>query len=706
MQNNHILRQALPLFLLLAVAACKPAVDYTSYVDVRIGTGGHGHVFVGADVPFGMVQLGPTSIPQQWDWCSGYHASDSTVIGFSHTHLSGTGIGDLFDVTVMPVIGDVKYARGYEADPASGLWSYADRSREIAEPGYYSVPLLRYGITAEMTATDRVGISRFTFPEAPDAAVVIDLENGGCWDRLTGSHLEVVDAQTVQGWRFSTGWAKDQKQYFRAVFSKPVIVTQEGPFARCSFAAAEGEKVLLKVALSPNSMEAAAKALEAELPGWEFDAVRKAARAKWNDALGVIKIDTDDASARTIFYTSLYHTMIAPSLFSDTGAPNTYTTFSLWDTYRAAMPLYNIILPEKRAEFVNTMLDIYDAQGKLPVWHLVGNETDCMVGNPGVIATADAVVKGIPGVDLERAYAACKASAMLDERGQDLRKQYGYIPCDLFAEACGYDMEYAIADAAVAHAAEKLGYADDAAYFTERSHSWRNYFDAGTGFVRGRTSTGGWRTPFDPLYRPDYTEGNAWQYTWLVPQDLNGIVELFGGKDATLEHLDQLFAASEELGEGAPPDMSGLIGQYVHGNEPSHHIVYFYTMLGKPEKTADLVRKILAEQYTTAYDGLAGNEDVGQMSAWYILSALGFYQVEPASTQFWFGSPIFRKAEVKVAGGTFTVKAPGVSEENRYIQKVTLNGKPWNKPYIEFADIEAGATLTMEMGAEPVVWYE
>ena len=706
MQNNHILRQVLPLFMLLAVAACKPAVDYASYVDVRIGTGGHGHVFVGADVPFGMVQLGPTSIPQQWDWCSGYHASDSTVIGFSHTHLSGTGIGDLFDVTVMPVIGEVKYARGYEADPASGLWSYADRTREIAEPGYYSVPLLRYGITAEMTATDRVGISRFTFPAAEDAAVVIDLENGGCWDRLTDSHLEVVDAQTVQGWRFSTGWAKDQKQYFRAVFSKPVTVTQEGPFARCSFATAEGEKVLLKVALSPNSMEAAAKALEAELPGWGFDAVRKAARAKWNDALGVIKIDTPDEAARTIFYTALYHTMIAPSLFSDIDTPNAYTTFSLWDTYRAAMPLYNIILPEKRAEFVNTMLDIYDAQGKLPVWHLVGNETDCMVGNPGIIATADAVVKGIPGVDYERAYAACKASAMLDERGQDLRKQYGYIPCDLFAEACGYDMEYAIADAAVAHAAEKLGHSEDAAYFADRSHSWRNFFDAETGFVRGRTSKGGWRTPFTPILRPDYTEGNAWQYTWLVPQDLDGLVELFGGRDATLERLDRLFTASEDLGEGAPPDMSGLIGQYVHGNEPSHHIVYFYTMLGKPEKTADMVRKILAEQYTTAYDGLAGNEDVGQMSAWYILSALGFYQVEPASTQFWLGSPIFRKAEVKVAGGTFTVLAPGVSEENRYIQKVLLNGKPWNKPYIEFADIEAGATLTLEMGAEPAVWYE
>ena len=684
------------LFALLLLAACsKPAVDYVSYVDTRIGSGGHGHVFVGANVPFGMVQLGPTSIPQDWDWCSGYHASDSTVIGFSHTHLSGTGIGDLFDVTVMPVVGPVEYSR-------EGMWSYADRSKELTEPGYYSVPLIRYGIKAELTATERVGIHRYTFPASEESALVFDLENGGCWDRATDTHIEVLDDHTLQGWRFSSGWANDQKQYFYAVFSKPVRVEQEGMYARCCFSTKADEQVLLKVALSPTGTEGARKALETELPGWDFDAVRAAARQKWNDALSVIRIETADEEARTIFYTALYHTMIAPSLFSDIGAKPAYTTYSLWDTYRAAMPLFYIIQPERKADVVNTMLDIFDAQGKLPVWHLMGCETDCMVGNPGVISVADAIVKGLPGIDYERAYAACKASVMLDERGQGIRKEYGFIPCDLYREACANDMEYAIADAAVAHAAEVLGYADDAAFFTERSHSWRHYFDAQTGFVRGRATDGSWRTPFNPFYPihgvNDYCEGNAWQYTWLVPQDLPGLMDCFGGREALLEHLDGLFSAPEELPEEAVPDMTGLIGQYVHGNEPSHHIAYFYTMAGAPEKTADVVRKILSEQYTTGYDGLAGNEDVGQMSAWYILSALGFYQVEPASTRFWFGSPIFEKAEVEVGDGKeFTVEAPGTSDVNRYIKSVRLDGAPYDKPYIEYRDIIRGATLTFEM---------
>lgn len=699
------------LILLFAALSCsKQGQDYVSYVDTRIGSGGHGHVFVGANVPFGMVQLGPTSIPQEWDWTSGYHASDSTVIGFSHTHLSGTGIGDLFDVTVMPVVGEVTYARGTADAPGSGLWSYADRTREVTEPGYYSVPLVRYGVIVELTATERVGFHRYTFPASEEAALVIDLENGGCWDKATDTHFEIIDDCTIQGWRHSKGWANDQKQYFYAVFSKPVSVKEDGLYARCSFTAGEGEKVLLKVALSPTSMEGAKKALEAELPGWDFDSVRKAARAKWNAALSKVRIETDDESDRRIFYTALYHTMIAPSLFCDVDAKPSYTTYSLWDTYRAAMPLYYIIHPELRADVVNTMLDIFDAQGKLPVWHLMGCETACMVGNPGVISVADAIVKKLPGVDYERAYAACKASVMLDERGQDLRKQYGYIPCDLYGEACANDMEYAIADAAVAHAAEVLGHSEDATFFTERSHSWRHFFDAETGFVRGRTSTGGWRTPFNPFYAlhrsDDYCEGNAWQYTWLVPQDLKGLMDCYGGRDTLLAHLDSLFVAPETLGPGAPPDMSGLIGQYVHGNEPSHHIVYFYTMAGQPWKTADMVRRILSEQYGTGYDGLAGNEDVGQMSAWYILSSLGFYQVEPASTRFWFGSPIFKKAEINVGDGkVFTVEAPLTDNANRYIQCVWLNGAPYTKPYIDYYDIVAGGTLRFDMGSKPAVWY-
>ena len=711
------------LTLICALGACTghEAPEPVSFVNTRIGSGGHGHVFVGASVPFGMVQLGPTSIPEEWDWTSGYHASDSTVIGFSHTHLNGTGIGDLFDITVMPVTGPVTLSRGTEDNPESGLWSYADRSREVSEPGYYSVPLTRYGIVAELTATDRVGLHRYTFPASGEAAIVFDLENGGCWDSAADTGFHVIDSVTVSGWRHSSGWAADQKQFFYAVFSKPFRAEITENYGCFNFETSEGEKVLLKVALSAVSEEGAAKALREE--DADFDSARKAARARWNEALSKIAVETPDAEAREIFYTALYHTMIAPSLFCDTdgsyrgadgnihtAAGNTYTTFSLWDTYRAAMPLYYMIHPERRADIVNTMLRIFDEQGKLPVWHLVGNETDCMVGNPGVIAVADAIVKNIPGFDREKAYEACKASVMLDERGQNLRKKYGYIPCDLFGEACANDMEYAIADAAVAHAAAALGHVEDARFFTGRSHSWRNYFDRTTGFVRGRTSTGGWRTPFNPFFSQhranDYCEGNAWQYTWLAPHDLKGLIEGFGSKPAMLERLDSLFKAPQDNGEGASPDMSGFIGQYVHGNEPSHHITYFYTMAGQPWKTADLVRDILSEQYSASEDGLAGNEDVGQMSAWYILSSLGFYQVEPASDRFWLGTPLFEKASIQVGDGkVFTVEAPGTSDTRRYIKSVRINGKPCLRPFITWEEIEAGATLTFEMSDEPAVWY-
>lgn len=706
---------------------------YAKQVDTRIGTGGHGHVFVGANVPFGMVQLGPTSVPQEWDWTSGYHASDSTVIGFSHTHLSGTGIGDLFDITVMPVVGKSVYERGKVGHPETGLWSYADRSKEISIPGYYSVPLTRYGILAELTATDRVGLHRYTFPKSDEAAIVLDLENGGCWDKAEDTHIEVVDGNSIRGWRHSKGWAKAQKMFFYAVFSKPfeknekMFIQKDGQtrYARFSFRTQQGEQVLMKVGISAVSMDGAKKAVEKEQPAWEFEKTKKQAWERWNKELSKIKIETSDESSRKIFYTALYHTMVAPSLFSDVdgayrGADgkvynksrNVYTTMSLWDTYRAAMPLYHIIHPSKRADLINTMLDIFDEQGKLPVWHLMGNETDCMVGNPGVIAVAEAIVKGIEGIDKERAYKACKASVMLDERGQDIRKKYGYIPCDLYEEACANDMEYAIADAAVANAAHVLGHHEDEKFFRNRSHSWRNFFDKETQFVRGRTADGGWRTPFNPFSAEhranDYCEGNAWQYTWLAPHDLKGLLEAFGGRDKMTHRLDSLFKAPSVLGKDASPDMSGLIGQYVHGNEPSHHIIYLYTMSGQPWKTADKVREILEGQYHAAPDGLSGNEDVGQMSAWYILTAMGFYNVEPASTKYWFGSPLFDKVSIVVSkdGKTkFDINTVNNSKENKYIQKITLNGKDWNKPYIEYGDIVKGGKLTFYMGAQPAVWY-
>ena len=706
--------------VLLAMAfSCSAPEDYAGYVDTKIGSGGHGHVFVGASVPFGLVQLGPTSIPQQWDWCSGYHDSDSTVIGFSHTHLEGTGIGDLFDITVMPVTGSVEYSR-------EGLWSYADRTREVAEPDYYSVPLLRYDILAEMTATSRVGFHRYTFPASDSTAIVFDLENGGCWDKATDTRIEAEGNDALKGWRFSRGWARNQKVFFYAKFSKPFeSVENIGQYARVNFDLAEGEKVMLKVAISPVDIDGAKANMAAELPGWDFEKTREAARNAWNRELSKIRIETGDVDERTIFYTALYHTMIQPSEFCDVNGDyrgadgdihrnndfKTYTTFSLWDTYRAAMPLMTVIHPEKIRDIARTMVKIHEEQGKLPVWHLWGNETDCMVGNPGVIALADILVKDFEGFDKELAYNALRESEMRPDRGQDIRMECGFIPADRdFNESVAYDMEYAIADGAMAAAARRLGKEEDYAYFNERSHSYRNYFDPETLFIRGRNSDGTFVEPFNPYssnHRADvYCEGNAWQYTWLVPQDFDGLVTLYGSKEKLAERLDSLFAAKNEIeGAEASPDISGLIGQYAHGNEPSHHIIYFYTMAGQPWKAADKIDEVLRTLYFHDPNGLSGNEDVGQMSAWYILSSLGMYQVEPAGARFWFGKPSFAGAEVQVPGGTLKIRAEGLSGEARYIQSVTLNGKNHPYPYIEFNDIVKGGELVFRMGTEKTLWY-
>ena len=713
----------------LFLAGCSQQVSYTDYVDPKIGTGDHGHVFVGANVPFGLVQVGPTSIPQDWDWCSGYHASDSTVIGFSHTHLSGTGIGDLFDVTLMPVVGEVTYARGKESDQTSGMWSYADRTKEVARPGYYSVPLTRYGITAEMTATKRVGFHRYTFPTSEEAAIVIDLQNGGCWDKTTEAFMKQISETCVEGYRYSRGWANDQKVYFVAEFSKPMQeleITENGLYGRAKFATKADEQIYVKVAISPVSIEGAKANMVAELPDWNFERTIKAADEAWNSELAKMRITTADESAKRVFYTGLYHTMVAPSEFCDVNGDyrgadgqmhknpgyTTYTTYSLWDTYRAAMPLMTIMHPERMTDMVNTMLAINDEQGRLPVWHLWGCETDCMVGNPGIIPVADAIIKDIAGVDKERAFAAIKNTAMNEDRGNGLRMEYGYIPFDIFGkESVAYDMEYALADGAAALAAEKLGKAEDAKYFTERSHSYRNYFDKETGFIRGLDSKRQWRTPFNPRSSShrsdDYCEGTAWQYLWLVPHDVEGLKNCFGNTKTTLTKLDSLFTASSEIiGEVASSDITGLIGQYAHGNEPGHHTIYLYTMLGEPWKAADRIREVCSTLYFDAEAGLSGNEDVGQMSAWYILSSLGFYEVEPASARYWFGTPLFDKAEVDVPAGVFTIIAENNSAENKYIQRVWLNGKEYNQAWISHEDIMAGSELRFEMGNTPKCWYE
>ncbi len=724
------------LSAILCLTSCESCCDndLTQFVNPKIGSGGHGHVFVGANVPFGMVQLGPTSIPQSWDWCSGYHESDSTVIGFSHTHLQGTGIGDLFDITVMPTVGDIQLGRGTVEDILSGQGSYADRSQEISVPGYYSVPLLRYGVKAEMTATERVGFHRYTFPKSDQSSLVFDLQNGGCWDKSMETGIEIVDDQTIKGYRFSKGWANNQKIFFYARFSKAFdseeLVETELPTGKCvvygkfNFKTAENEQVLLKVALSPVSTEGAQANMEAELDGWDFDLTVSAAKEKWNQALGRICIETSDPKQKTIFYTAMYHSQIHPALFCDVNqdyrgaddriyngeGKDTYTIFSLWDTYRAEMPLLCIMQPERMESMIHTLLSIHEQQGKLPVWHLMGCETDCMVGNPGVIATADALVKGFCKEDREKAFDALKTSSLLPDRGQDLRMKYGFIPSDQFMESVAYDMEYAIADAAVANVAELIGNVEDTRYFRERSHSYRNYFDKGSLFFRGKKTNGEFTMPFNPYASShrsdDYCEGNAWQYSWLMPHDFEHLTEMLGGTQVVEERLDSLFNTRSDIeGANASPDVSGLIGQYAHGNEPSHHIIYFYTMAGLPWKSADRVREVLNTMYTNTEQGLPGNEDEGQMSAWYILSSLGFYQVEPASTHFWFGSPSIKKADLKVSGGTFRIITENNSEKNRYIQSIQLNGEDYTLPYLDYNDIVAGGELVIRMGAEKTKWF-
>jgi predicted alpha-1,2-mannosidase len=663
-------------------------------VDPKIGSGDHGHVFVGANVPFGMVMLGPTSFPQSWDWCSGYHDTDSTLIGFSHTHLSGTGIGDLFDVTILPVTSAPKaYTR-------EGLTLQALRSTEQVRPGYYAVDIDN-GVKAQMSATARVGISRYTYPDSVTRPMlVINLEDGGCWDAVTESSLHRDSAGRLLGLRRSKGWANDQYVYFAIEFSRaPASVEARGKHHHLLTWADNSAPITVKVGISPNSEAAAVDNLQ-EITDFNLERVAAEAYSLWDDELQSITVESDNEADLRTFYTALYHSYFFPATFSDRSSTTpAYTIYSLWDTYRAEMPLLSITQPKRYPQMINSMLDIFDRQGRLPVWHLWGNETDCMVGNPGIIPVADAVVKHVDGVDTQRALRAMIATANDTARGGGLRQHYGYIPNDLFSEGIAYDMEYAIADGAIANAARTMGRTDVADEFTRRSHSWRNYFDASTGFVRGKMADGSWRTPFDPNFAShrvnDYCEGNAWQYTWLAPQDVDGIIAAHGSREAAIAALDSLFTTDAVIsGEDASPDISGLIGQYAHGNEPVHHVIYLYTMLGAPDHAADRVRQTLNELYFDAPAGLSGNEDAGQMSAWYVLSSLGFYQPEPAGGRYWFGWPKWRSASVKVPGGEMRITKDG---DGAHISSVELNGTPLNRLYITHDELMAGGTLRFIM---------
>lgn len=702
------------IFLTAAVALATifsvSAQDYTQYVNPFIGTGGHGHVFLGANVPFGNIQAGPTQKKQGWDWCSGYHYSDSTVIGFGQMHLSGTGIGDLGDVSLLPM-----------TNPSQREVKFSHRA-EYVRPGYYSV-MLASGIRVELTATQRVAFHRYSFPaDATKGYIALNLAQGIGWDKMTSCKFKQESDKTITGFRMSEGWAKDQRVYFVAEFSEPVKLEENERDTIGIFSVAStNQPLLVKVGISAVSVENARENLQQELPGWDFASVVAKANADWNRELSKIAIKTQDERAKRIFYTALYHTMIAPSVFSDVngeyrgadgkthkGDFTDYTTFSLWDTYRAAFPLMTLIQPEMQRDLAETMLHIFKQQGKLPVWHLMGNETDCMVGNPGIPVLVDIALKGF-NVDKKAVFEAVKASAMRDERGMGLLKKYGYIPCDLDPEkeTVAKGLEYALADACIAKLAKQLGKTEDYKYFYKRSQSYRDfYFDKQTKFMRGVTSDHKFREPFDPFStvhrQDDYTEGNAWQYVWLVPHDVHGLVAAFGGEKPFVSKLDSLFIVNGDMGAEASPDITGLIGQYAHGNEPSHHILYMYNYVGQPWKGAEKIRYVLANLYHDDFDGLSGNEDVGQMSAWYILSSVGFYQVDPAGGRYVFGSPLFDEATLNVGNGkTFRVVAHNNSSENKYIQSAKLNGKPYTRSYIDFKDIVRGGTLEFVMGNKP-----
>ena len=667
---------------------------------------------MGANVPFGLVQLGPTEPTRGWDWCSGYYYDDDELIGFGHMHLSGTGLGCLGDVAFLPVKDFKQTSTRFKHEA------------EKVHPGYYSVQLTDPNVLVELTATERCGFHRYTFKNGAKAQLALDLSQCIGWDKLNDCLLTQESATRLTGFRRSNGWAADRRIYFSIDFSQPVTVHRLDSMERVVVSVADNTKPLLvKVALSPVSIDKAKLNMQAELAGWDFDAAVKSADEAWNRELARIEIQTNDRTKKRVFYTAMYHLMTSCSKFNDVdreyrGADGkvhkadftNYTTLSLWDTYRAAHPLMTVAFPEMQRDFAQTFLNIYKQQGRLPVWHLMGSETDCMVGNPGAIVLADLTMKGFVE-DKELALEALKATQMKDIRSLGLLKKYGYIPWNLEPEneTVAKALEYCAADDGVAKVAKLLGKKDDYEYFFNRSRSYKKYYDPETRFLRAVDTDGKFRLPFNPFFAEhrtnDYTEGNAWQYTFLVPHDVKGLIKLFGSDKAFMSKLDSLFFVEGWAGDNASPDMSGMTGQYAHGNEPSHHVIYMYNYAGRPDKAAPLLRKMLNEMYLDQPDGLSGNEDVGQMSAWYILSSVGLYQVDPVGGRFVIGSPLFDKATVNVGGGkTFTVVAKNNSDKNIYVQSARLNGKTLKNSYVDFNDIRRGGTLELVMGPKPSKW--
>lgn len=711
----------------------------TQYADPFIGTGDHGHTYPGATVPYGMIQLSPDNGTAGWDWCSGYHYTDSVTVGFGHLHLSGTGIGDLADLLFMPVNKEVDLSV-----PVSSREDYPYKSKyshenETATPGYYQVYLEDHGVNAELTTSKRTGFHRYTFEENDPQSVVIDLGFAINWDKALDTRISVEDETTISGYRHSTGWAKNQKLFFVAKFSKPITAhnlyadakeakgTEEVSGAKTSaqlfFDEKSGKNLEVKLSLSSVSIENARENMK-EREGFDFDAVREDADRIWNNTLDKIEVETPVDSLKTIFYTALYHTRLAPVTFSDTngqfrlqndsivtaGDYTAYSTLSLWDTFRAAQPLMTLLNTDKVSDIINSMLVYYAENKTLPVWTLYGNETYTMTGNHAIPVITEAILKGIKGFDVNEAYEAMKVTMMKDEesRGVKFYKEYGYVPYNLLDESVTITLEFAYNDWCVAQIAKKLGKEEDYKYFSDRANAFKHLYDPKSGFMRGKSDKGQWHEPFDPklsIHRKgtDYTEGNAWQHSWFVLHDVDGLIALHGGKEPFTDMLEQLFTESSEItGGDASPDISGLIGQYAHGNEPSHHIAYMFNFAGEPWRTQYWVREILNTQYDTTPAGLSGNEDCGQMSAWYVFSAMGIYPYNPSSGTYQIGSPIFEKSVIKVSENkSFTIKANNVSDKNIYIQSAKLNGKEFNRTYITHEEITTGGELQFEMGPEP-----
>ena len=708
----------------------KPPFAYTDFVDPHIGSGGHGHVFVGASVPFGAIQAGPQNIHKGWDWCSGYHHSDSIIIGFAHTHLNGTGCTDMGDIQIMPYTGEIRSARGQQDDISGSCSSYYRHENESVAPGYYSLTM-NNGVGIEMTTSTRTALHRITYPETAGHRLLVNLEEGN-GDRAVETGLSLRDEYTVEGFRFSEGWGS-HKVFFVLTTDRPIrslhLIDHDTPIEGSSIHSEgakgvlsfdEDRQVCVKVAISSVSCDNALENLRKEIPDWDFQAVHTEALRRWNNVLSAIDIETEDDSARTIFYTAMYHAFIAPTTYCDVNGEFrghndqiiradwvNYSTFSLWDTYRALHPLYSLIRQDRLPDIIQSMLSIYDQQGKLPIWALPGAETNTMPGYSAVPVISDAIIKGIGGFDIDRAYNALKGSTthpQQDALPYVMKK--GYIPDDKVHSATSIAMEYAVGDWGVAQVAKKLGYDSDYKEYLKRRKYYEQYFDKSIRFIRPRLENGMWLTPYDPFESihgvGHFCEGNGWQYTFFVPQYPEGLITLMGGEETFTSKLDEFFKVEGNMGEQASMDISGLIGMYAHGNEPSHHIAYLYAYAGQQWKTAEIVRYIQHEFYTATPDGIIGNEDCGQMSAWHILSALGFYQVNPSEGVFVFGSPLFDKATLHLPEGKeFNIVAENNSPKNIYIQSASIDGIPWSKSYITYDRIMAGGTLTFVMGPQP-----